>query len=121
MLLLAQCLLADDGVLNPVHFAYRISEWCKIGFPELDNKLPRGIGYTVGSTCGHKDHSTDPLRAAYQVWDKNDRNLAANGAVMRTGVLGIPFFWEEKKVAENSMMAAKVTHADPRLVKHVRN
>jgi len=35
---------------------------------------------------------------------------------MRSSVLGIPFFWNEQKVAENSLRAAKVTHADPRSV-----
>lgn len=57
---------------------------------------------------------TDPLRASYDIWNSNKRNLAANGALMRTGVVGAPFFWDERKVVENSMMAAKVTHADPR-------
>lgn len=114
MLLILQCLLVDNGTLNPFHFAYRLKEWCRIGFPELQNKLPCGIGFTVGSTCSHPNLLSDPLRAAYDVWNKNERNLAANGALMRTGVVGVPFFWDERKVVENSMIAAKVTHADPR-------
>ncbi|KAF9584367.1 hypothetical protein BGW38_006714, partial [Lunasporangiospora selenospora] len=48
------------------------------------------------------------------VWDKNGRYLAANGAVMRTSVLGIESFWDEAQVVENTLAAAKVTHADPR-------
>lgn len=115
-LLILQCLLADNGTLNPLHFAYRIKEWCRIGFPELDDKLPNGIGFTVGTSCRNKDLESNPLRAAYDTWNTNKRNLAANGALMRTGVVGAPYFWDEKKVVENCMMAAKVTHADPRFV-----
>ena len=42
--------------------------------------------------------------------------MAANGAVMRTSVLGVESFWDEHRVVENSLAAAKVTHADPRSI-----
>ena len=114
MLLILQSILDDNGTINPRNFAFRLSEWCRIGFPELDNKLPQGIGLTVGSTCSHKDFLSDPLRASYDIWNSKERSLAANGALMRTGIVGAPYFWDEKKVVENCMMVAKVTHADPR-------
>lgn len=40
--------------------------------------------------------------------------MAANGALMRTAVLGAPFFWDEKQVIKQTLQATKVTHADPR-------
>ena len=89
--------------------------WSVQGLPEL-RKVPCGIGFTVGSTFSHEKFERNPHRAAYDVWDSNDRNLAANGAVMRTAVLGIPFFVDEEKVVSNAINAAKVTHADPRSV-----
>lgn len=55
-----------------------------------------------------------------RVWEKSSRNLAANGAVMRTGVIGA-LFWQDKDAVgglERSMRAAAeiaaTTHADPR-------
>ncbi|ODM91812.1 hypothetical protein Ocin01_14871 [Orchesella cincta] len=74
------------------------------------------MGFTVFSAVSRENFLSDPLRASYDVWNKGGRNLAANGAVMRTAILGAPFFWNEEKVVENCMMAAKVTHADPRSV-----
>src|SRR5436189_6100179 len=40
--------------------------------------------------------------------------MAANGALMRTAILGVPFFWDEKQVIKQTLQATKVTHADPR-------
>jgi len=113
-LLIVQNLLADNGVVDPANFAFRLEEWKRLGWPELDSKLPNGMGRTVYSAIAHKDFLTDPLRASYEVWDKGSRAFAANGGVMRTAILGAPFFWNEQKVVENCMMAAKVSHADPR-------
>ncbi|CAL8121970.1 unnamed protein product [Orchesella dallaii] len=115
-LLITQCLLADKGTLDPANFAFRIEEWKRLGLPELENKLPNGMGFTVFSAISQKNFLSDPLRASYEVWNKGHRNFAANGAVMRTAILGATSFWNEQKVAENCMMAAKVTHADPRCV-----
>ncbi|KAF9438346.1 delta 1-pyrroline-5-carboxylate reductase [Entomortierella beljakovae] len=96
MLLILQSLeQTKDGRLHPVNFSKRLKEWSAIGFPELETP-PRGIGYTI--------------------WNSRGRTLAANGAVMRTAVLGIESFWDEARVVENTLAAAKVTHADPRSI-----
>lgn len=39
---------------------------------------------------------------------------AANGAVMRTGVVGIPHFWSLDVVISNARTFSHVTHADPK-------
>ncbi|OAQ26025.1 ADP-ribosylglycohydrolase [Linnemannia elongata AG-77] len=104
-----------DGRLHATNFAKRLKEWSVIGFPELGTP-PRGIGYTVGSTLTHPDFRFNPHRAAFDIWNSRGRSLAANGAVMRTSVLGIESFWDEHRVVENSLAAAKVTHADPRSI-----
>lgn len=116
MLLILQCLLSSHGLLIPQHFAYRLKEWTEIGFPELDNKACCGVGFTVGSVIGHTEFKTNPHKAAMDVWKSNDRDLAANGAVMRTSVLGISRFHDEPHVVRNSINCAKVTHADPRCI-----
>ncbi|KAF9927320.1 hypothetical protein FBU30_003319 [Linnemannia zychae] len=104
-----------DGRLHATNFASRLKEWSVIGFPELGTP-PRGIGYTVGSTLTHPDFCFNPHRAAFDIWDSRGRTLAANGAIMRTSVLGIESFWDEPRVVENTVAAAKVTHADPRSI-----
>ncbi|KAG0322194.1 hypothetical protein BGZ97_008346 [Linnemannia gamsii] len=104
-----------DGRLHATNFAKRLKEWSVIGFPELGTP-PRGIGYTVGSTLTHPDFRFNPHKAAFDIWDSRGRSLAANGAVMRTSVLGIESFWDEHRVVENTLAAAKVTHADPRSI-----
>jgi len=35
---------------------------------------------------------------------------------MRTAILGVPSFWDEKVVVANAIAAAKVTHSDPRSI-----
>ncbi|KAG0364087.1 hypothetical protein BGZ54_007857, partial [Gamsiella multidivaricata] len=116
MLLLLQSLQqTQDGRLHAANFSKRLKEWSIIGFPELGTP-PRGIGFTVGSTLSHPEFRYNPHKAAFDIWNSKGRMLAANGAVMRTSVLGIESFWDEARVVENTLAAAKVTHADPRSV-----
>lgn len=116
LLLVLQCILSSNGYLIPEHFAFRLQEWTKIGFPELGNKKCCGVGFTVGSVIDHPDFLEDPHKAAFDIWSSMGCNLAANGAVMRTAVLGIPLFFNERQVALNAIDCAKVTHADPRCI-----
>jgi hypothetical protein len=62
----------------------------------------------------HPKFESKPHRASWEVWEQYKRNMAANGALMRTAVLGAPFFWDEKQVIKQTLQATKVTHADPR-------
>lgn len=116
MLLILQCLLSTNGHLVPGQFAFRLNEWTDIGFPELGNKACCGVGFTVGSVIGHPEFLTDPHKAAFDIWKSKGCDLAANGAVMRTAVLGIPLFFDEPQVVLNAINSAKVTHADPRCI-----
>ena len=95
-------------------FANRLKVWAKDGFPELDDKPPFGIGLTVGSVLSHPNFLSTPHQAAWEVWNQFDKNMAANGALMRTAILGVPYFWDEKQVVKQTLQATKVTHADPR-------
>ncbi|KAG9296369.1 hypothetical protein G9A89_014961 [Geosiphon pyriformis] len=113
-LLIIESLLTTNGSFNSRDFAIRLFEWAEKGFPELDNKPPFGIGLTVGSVLNHPSFKTTPHRAAWDVWNSYDRNMAANGALMRTAILGVPYFWNENQVVKQTLQATKVTHADPR-------
>ncbi|KAF9935833.1 hypothetical protein BGZ67_002931 [Mortierella alpina] len=117
MLVLLQSLdQTCDGHLHPSNFAQKLLEWERHGIPEIGTDPGRGLGYTVGRVLSHPLFSQDPHTAAFQVWDASGRNLAPNGAVMRTAVLGTECFWDEPRVVENALAAAKTTHADPRSV-----
>ncbi|XP_052082836.1 ADP-ribosylarginine hydrolase Tri1-like isoform X3 [Mytilus californianus] len=53
-------------------------------------------------------------KVARFVWDKRDRNIAPNGAVMRTSIVGIHMYWTLDDVTKNARDFAKTTHHDPR-------
>ncbi|TPX55477.1 hypothetical protein PhCBS80983_g05286 [Powellomyces hirtus] len=106
---------SEGMMLDGVDLGQRLAKWCESGFLTL-SKPSLGVGATVGSVLTHEDFKEDPFKAAYSVWEKHGCDLAANGAVMRTGVIGCWAFWDEEVVVRNAVTAARVTHADPRCV-----
>ena len=50
------------------------------------------------------------------MWENSGRQVAPNGGVMRTSILGVHDFGDIEKVIENTKAACKVTHADPRCI-----
>ncbi|KAF0536944.1 ADP-ribosylglycohydrolase [Gigaspora margarita] len=113
-LLIIDSLIGSNGIFNTKDFANHLSKWVDDGYPELDNKPPNGIGKTVGSVLRHSKFKKQPHRAAWDIWVQFNCNMAANGALMRTAILGFPFFWDEKQVIKQTLQATKTTHADPR-------
>ncbi len=53
-------------------------------------------------------------QASFDIWDKGGRNMAPNGGVMRTSILGVYKYQSLKDVMENTLNICKVTHSDPR-------
>ena len=49
-----------------------------------------------------------------RIWEEGGRNMAANGAVMRTGVVGALFYKDEQLLYTTAIDVAATTHADPR-------
>ncbi|KAI8827129.1 ADP-ribosylation/Crystallin J1 [Fimicolochytrium jonesii] len=115
LVILLCSVLATGGELDQRDFARRLKKWAGTGFLTLE-KAALGIGATVGMVLSHKNFETDPVGAAYDVWNHKDRNLAANGAVMRTAVLGCLDYQHETKVFWNAVNACRITHADPRCI-----
>ncbi|KAJ6586442.1 ADP-ribosylglycohydrolase-domain-containing protein [Mycena vulgaris] len=100
--------------LSPNDFAIRLHSWCQQGLRVLD-RLPMGLGKTVGSVVFSSAYKSDPAGTALSHWEKNGRDVAPNGSLMRTtpvGVICIPKT-EEETFASAVRMGA-VTHADPR-------
>jgi len=60
-----------DGILHPVNFAQRLSEWRDHGIVEIGAEPGRGLGYTVGCVMSHTKFSTNPHRAAFEVEYRN--------------------------------------------------
>ncbi|TPX59610.1 hypothetical protein PhCBS80983_g02358 [Powellomyces hirtus] len=116
LLLLVQSVLATGGSFDFRDFAARLKYWIGNGlvFPDGSTKPPYGIGRTVSLVVGSPGFTDDPHRAAWNVWENYGRQLAANGAVMRSAALGAVVFHDEAKVVKNAIDAAQVTHADPR-------
>ncbi|RHZ73035.1 hypothetical protein Glove_233g13 [Diversispora epigaea] len=114
LLLIINTLIANGGIFNSCDFAMRLRKWANQGFPELDNKPTCDIGITVSSVLSHPQFLKKPYKSAWDIWVQSNYNMAANGGLMRTAILGVPFFWDEKQVIKQTLQATKVTHADPR-------
>ena len=56
----------------------------------------------------------NPHDVAERVWMSCGNVNAANGAVMRTAILGLPNFDDVDEVTQNATRICKATHADPR-------
>jgi len=64
----------------------------------------------------HRKFLDEPKAAALEIWKKHGENLAANGALMRTAILGCMDFNDMDKVIKNTIEFCHVTHADTRCV-----
>ena len=73
---------------------------------------PRGIGRHTYNVLSIADYEQDPIRAARMIWELSGRKSAANGALMRTSVVGL---WKEN-VEAYAESICRLTHADPRCV-----
>ncbi|KAJ7645141.1 ADP-ribosylglycohydrolase-domain-containing protein [Mycena polygramma] len=100
--------------LSPTEFAIRLHSWCQQGLRVLD-RLPMGLGKTVGSVVFSPSFESDPAGTALSYWDKTGRKMAPNGSLMRTTPIGVICIQktEEETFAAAILMGA-VTHTDPR-------
>jgi ADP-ribosylglycohydrolase len=79
----------------------------------------RGIGFTTARVLGDPAYLDAPQAAALRVWRADGGEIASNGAVMRTSVLGL---WHlgaaapADAVARDAAAVCRLTHADARCV-----
>eukprot|EP00026_Physarum_polycephalum_P002884 Phypoly_transcript_02893.p1 GENE.Phypoly_transcript_02893~~Phypoly_transcript_02893.p1 ORF type:complete len:395 (+),score=66.58 Phypoly_transcript_02893:1362-2546(+) len=116
MILILEGMLSTGGQVDAVDFAKRLKFWVKKGFPELGDVAGCGLGATVHTVVSNPRFETDPHACAVRAWENSMKNNAANGAVMRTSILGIPHFEDLGVVIANTQNICKTTHADPRCV-----
>lgn len=77
---------------------------------------PKDVGITVNRVVSHIDFLENPYKISKMIWEESNRHSAANGALMRTSILGAYEFWDYNKVISNTEKIAKVTHWDSRCV-----
>ncbi|KAG8826337.1 hypothetical protein FRC19_009120 [Serendipita sp. 401] len=94
-------------------FATRLKHWVSFGFRPLD-RLPLGLGRTVGSVVRSESFLNDPIGRSTEVWESGGRVMAANGAVMRTPIVGALFYMNQDALYSTAIDIAATTHADPR-------
>lgn len=100
--------LLERGEVDVVDIAGRIRSWVDGG--------GRGVGRTVDSVVHHPLFLDDPHHASLEIWEGGGRKMAANGAVMRSSILGVWGFRSREAVARNAEEVCRITHYDPRCV-----
>ena len=81
-------------------------------FKDWFNGEPLGIGSNTFKVLSFKDYTNNPQKGAEIIWNLSGKKSAANGAVMRTSVVGLWNNDTEKHATE----ICKLTHYDPRCV-----
>jgi ADP-ribosylglycohydrolase len=100
--------ILSNGNIEILDIAKRIHSWAFNG--------GRGLGATVLSVLTQTDFLKDPHGSAEKVWEESGRQGAANGAVMRTSILGIWQYNDRSAVKGNAEAVCRITHFDPRCV-----
>uniref|UniRef100_A0A0B7BD36 ADP-ribosylglycohydrolase n=1 Tax=Arion vulgaris TaxID=1028688 RepID=A0A0B7BD36_9EUPU len=114
MFVILQSILYNKGEVIATDFAVRIKRWMRKGFPDLGDVAGMGIGATTKAVLSHGSFTTDPHKIASECWENSQRNIAPNGAVMRTSILGIHQWDDLDSVFRNTLEICKTTHYDPR-------
>ncbi len=94
--------------VDELAFAQALYKWFK--------GSPMGIGKTVYKVVTVPQFPLYPHKASEIIWNLSKKQIASNGAIMRTSILGTFDFWDNEKVIENTEKIAKVTHWDQRCV-----
>lgn len=107
MLLILISLVDNAGQVNLQDFAGKLKNWMLHGFRDLGDLAGMGIGQTTKAVLTPQEFTTDPHEVAYACWDNSGRDIAANGGVMRTLVVGAHCWWDVSSVADNALQLVK--------------
>lgn len=103
MLCIASAVVKDKGV-NLTSIARNFKEW-SMG-------TPMGIGETTYKTLMFGGYVDRPFEVSRKVWELSRRQIAPNGGLMRTSVVGL----FPKAVEQCAADICRLTHYDPRCV-----
>lgn len=100
------CILSafEDGKFNVGKVAQNFKDWF--------NGSPLGIGRHTFKVLCMSDYVEQPEVCSKVWWDLSRHKSAANGALMRTSVVGLA----PENIAEQAEAICKLTHYDPRCV-----
>lgn len=98
--------IIQSGNVDEIEFAKELYRWFK--------DAPMGIGQTVYRVLSMPQFTLYPHRAAEMIWRFSKKQIASNGAIMRTSILGTYDFWNYASVERNTTKIARVTHWDSR-------
>lgn len=104
MLCIANAIIEDKGI-NLHTIARNFKNW--LYAPDT-----RGVGQTTYKVLSIADYVDKPQQVAELIWKMSRTKNAANGAVMRTAVIGLL----KADVAQVAEDVCKLTHFDPRCV-----
>ncbi|MBI3371403.1 MAG: ADP-ribosylglycohydrolase family protein [Betaproteobacteria bacterium] len=107
MLCILDSLLATR-VVDERDIAARLRDWALAG--------GMGMGQTTASVLCDAAYLRDPAAVARRVWEETARRSAANGAIMRTSVLGVWQYPFPERVREQTERVCRITHCDPRCI-----
>lgn len=96
--------IVECGKVDYLDIARRFKEWMMNG--------GMGIGRHTYNVMALGDYTANPQKAAEIIWKMGKKKAAANGAVMRTSVVGLL----KEDVAAHAENISKLTHFDPRCV-----
>lgn len=103
-LCIANAIIDNDGEVNLTAIAQNFKNW--------HNGTPLGCGGHINKVLMMGDYVEKPFECSELWWKLSRENAAANGALMRTSILGIlPNY--RPQMAED---VCKLTHYDPRCI-----
>lgn len=94
----------DNGEFNPFRVASNFKDWF--------NGTPMGIGSHTYKLLCMRDYVEHPEMCSKLWWELSRQQSAANGALMRTSVIGLA----QTEETEQAEAICKLTHYDPRCV-----
>lgn len=94
----------ENGAFNIRHIASNFKEWF--------NGEPLGIGSHTFKVLCMEDYVEQPEMCSKLWWDLSRQQSAANGALMRTSIVGLT----QNNVIQQAETICKLTHYDPRCV-----
>lgn len=100
------CILSgfEDGKFNIHKVAQNFKDWF--------NGTPMGIGGHTYKVLCMSDYAEQPELCSKLWWDLSRHNSAANGALMRTSVIGLT----PDNIVAQAESICKLTHYDPRCI-----
>jgi ADP-ribosylglycohydrolase len=119
-----QMILIGLSSFDPIIFGYKLLSWSQYGFSILGDQGGLGIGSTVMKVLKHPkfasaltEKSKEALFCAAQiVMEASNGQAAANGALMRTSVIGVCFSSDLDLAEQLAIDFCRVTHADVRCI-----